>query len=394
MTTTARQSAKGTSKFRAPLLLLIVVALVISVLVAVKIIHDINDDSSIHIGALLSLTGDAANYGKRSLNGLDWAVYQINERGGIKGRTIQLDIEDAASSPALATSAVIKLIKVHNSRIVIGDIISGTTIAAEPITSRNGVLLFAPGASHPSLTDAGPLFFRNWTSDTYDGFAMARHLISSKVMKIGLIVQNTDYTVGLADALQKEFKKGGGSVVLAQNFQTDATDLRTLLLKFKELSVDAVYISAYSGQTGRILLQAGDVDYHPDWYATLTVDTPECRDIAGKHVAGVVFTTPAFDVGVDSPQMHAFVSGFKERYGEDPEAVAGHAYDAAFILADAIRSVGTDPQDVAQYLHNLRKYPGVTGLTTFNSNNGDVTKDIFVKRMKKEGSDLISVFIP
>ena len=128
-----------------------------------------NDESNeIKMGVMLALTGDSANYGNRSLHGLLWATEKINANGGINDKKIKLIVEDSKSNPQDAVNAFEKLITVDNVKIVIGDIISGTTLAVAPIAEKNKILLFAPGASNPALRNpnsASDYIFRNWTSD-------------------------------------------------------------------------------------------------------------------------------------------------------------------------------------------------------------------------------------
>jgi branched-chain amino acid transport system substrate-binding protein len=372
--------------------LIIVVAVVVGALFYRSSVQR-DSDQTIRIGGMLSLTGDSANYGKRSLNGALWAIEQINSSGGISGKEMELVVEDSASSPKNAVSAINKLIDVDNVDIIVGDIISGTTIAAAPVANRREVLLFAPGASHPSLKTAGPFFFRNWTSDDFDGKAMAQYLLKIGVKQVGLLVQKTDYTFGLAHALEAAFSEGGGQIISREEFDTETTDLRTQISKMKSQGVKDVYISAYSPGTGRALKQALEIGFNPQWYATLTVDTPECASIAGEARNGVIFTTPAFDSSDPRPEMRLFVEGFEERFGEEPESVAGHAYDAINILATVMKKVGNDPARVIEALLNVKDFPGVTGVTSFDE-DGDVIKGIHIKQVKDGAIVIIGFFDP
>jgi branched-chain amino acid transport system substrate-binding protein len=220
---------------------------------------------------------------------------------------------------------------------------------------------------------------------------MAQYLLKIGVRRVGLLVQKTDYTFGLARAMEVAFSAGGGQIISREEFNTDVTDLRTHLGKFKALFVEHVYISAYSPGTGRALKQALEIDFRPQWYATLTVDTPECARIAGQARNGVIFTTPAFDSSDPRPEMRRFGEGFKERFGEDPEAVAGHAYDAMNILAMVIKQVGTDPQMVVDALFNVKDFPGVTGVTSFDE-HGDVIKGIYIKQVRDDSVVMLEFF--
>lgn len=348
---------------------------------------------------MLSLTGDSANYGKRSLNGITWAAEKINAKGGINGKKVELVVEDDQSSLKDAVTVFNKLIDVDKVNIVIGDIISGTTMAVVPIAQAKHILLFAPGASNPNLrgsTEISPsanYVFRDWTSDDFDGKAMAGYLLKHGIKNLGLIVQKTDYTIGLANALVKDFEKGGGQIVIRQDFETSDTDLRTQITNLKAANVTNVYISAYSPGTGLILKQASQLGFTPQWYATLTIDTPECGAIAGNARNGVIFTTPAFDVNDTNSVMKDFVTGFKARFNDGPEVVAAHGYDAMNILAMVIAQVGDSPGAIRDALYKVKDYHGASGLMTFDD-QGDVTKGIYVKKYVGNSPVVLENFQP
>jgi branched-chain amino acid transport system substrate-binding protein len=361
--------------------------------------HSSTQNQPIKIGVMLALTGDSANYGKRSLNGITWAAEKIKMKGGINGKDVELVVEDDQSSPKSAVTVFNKLIDVDKVTIVVGDIISGTTMAVVPIADKKHILLFAPGASNPKLRETSAntspvnYVFRDWTSDDFDGKAMAGYLLKQNVKMLGLIVQKTDYTIGLASALVRDFETGGGQIIIRQDFETSDTDLRTQIINLKAANVNNVYISAYSPGTGLILKQASQLGFPPQWYATLTVDTPECGAIAGSARNGVIFTTPAFNVDDQGAVMKEFVTGFKARFNDDPEVVAAHAYDALNILAMLIGQIGDSPDILKDALYKVQNYNGASGVMTFD-NNGDVTKAIYIKQYVSGSPVVLKNFQP
>lgn len=345
----------------------------------------------VEVGAVLSMTGDVGAYGQRSLKGLQIAEDEINAAGGINGKKLSLIVEDARSSSKDAVSALQKLTEVDGMRIVVGDVLSGTTLAMAPIAERKRILLFAPGASNPSLTNAGDYIFRNWVSDDFDGKAIAHYMLENEIRDAFVLFQQTDYCVGLADAFTKEFESLGGHVNSREGFVTEATDFRAPLVKLQAVNPNAVYLVGESRQNGTILRQAREMAIRVRWFANLTVDTPECRTIAGPAREGVIFTTPAFDPNSEVAQVRRFVDAFRRKYNEDPDVTSGVAYDALMILASVVKSVGTDPARVKDALYKVRQFPGVTGATSFDA-NGDVMKAIFVKEIKNDQPALVKAF--
>jgi branched-chain amino acid transport system substrate-binding protein len=350
-----------------------------------------SSDHETRIGVVLSLTGDVGPYGQRSLRGVDLAVADVNAAGGIQGRRVSLIVEDARSQAKDAVSALTKLIELNHLHVVIGDVQSGTTLAMAPIAQKKRVLLFAPGASNPALRGAGDMIFRNWVSDDYDARAMAQYMLHQGVTKTCVLNQQAEYTVGLADAYQREFERSGGHVESRESFPTDSTDFRTHVLKLKHAACNAVYLVGESRQNGAILRQAAEDAVSKKWFANLTVDTPECRAVAGAAREGVIFTTPAFDPNDKAPQVRKFADAYRRRYHTDPDATSGIAYDALMIVALAMQRAGDDPAKIRDEILHIKGYPGVSGSTSFDA-HGDVVKDIFVKTIKADHSVLVQRF--
>ncbi|MDQ3775580.1 MAG: penicillin-binding protein activator [Pseudomonadota bacterium] len=365
---------------------------VAAILVAVVIWRQWERTSgTIEIGVLLSLTGDVGPYGQRSLKGINLAKDEINSAGGIAGRPISLRVEDTRSSPRDAVSAYTKLVTLEHVRIIVGDVLSGTTLAIAPLAKKDKVVLLAPGASNPALRDAGDYVFRNWVSDDFDGTAMAQYIAKEGIRAIYILNQQTDYSVGLANAFKKAFEALGGKVVGQDAYVTETTDFRPHLLRMQRSGASSVFLTGEARQNGTILRQAREMGLEKQWFANLTIDTPEAKTVAGDAREGVVFTTPAFDPDESSPQTRQFVRAFRERYGEDPEVTSGIAYDAMKILAAVMTRTGSEPEQVKAGLYKVKDFPGVTGSTSFDD-HGDVTKDIFIKVIKNGNPVLLTRF--
>lgn len=337
-----------------------------------------SDNDKFKVGVVVSQTGDNANYGKRSLNGIKWATEILNKEQFLD-KKIVLEIEDTHSSPKSASNAIQRLIS-KGIKVIIGDIISGTTLAMAPIAEKHKVILFAPGASSPMMYKQGKYIFRNWTSDEYDGKAIAIFALKNGKRKFGVIVENKDYTMDLANEFTKSILKNDGKVTV-ETLETNQ-DVSTQILNLKEKKIKNVYISAYSKSTGQILKKAKEIGYHPTWYSTLTVNTPECRKIAGNLVEGVYYTTPAINLKSEEGYVKKYVTGFKDKFDDTPEETSAHGYDALMIIAEAInRGKSYKADSIRNELLKIKDFKGITGITNFDS-DGNVVKDIYVKTFK------------
>ncbi len=152
-----------------------IVVVLISVLAVLVVTRRESSAESVRIGAILPLTGDAGSYGVGLERGMELALENVNEHGGINGRTLGVVVEDSQADPAKAVSAFNKLRTVDGVPMVIGDMFSAGTLAIAPIAERNKVVLLSPSASAVELTEAGDYIFRIYPSDTYDGMYLATY---------------------------------------------------------------------------------------------------------------------------------------------------------------------------------------------------------------------------
>ena len=121
------------------------------------------------IGALVPLSGAAEGYGRNVKNGMMLALDEINKTGGIKGKPMDIIIEDDGSDDKQAVRKTDQLISSSHVPVIIGGVTSSVALAAEPECEKNKVVLLSPTASSPKLTGIGKYFFRIYPSDNLEG---------------------------------------------------------------------------------------------------------------------------------------------------------------------------------------------------------------------------------
>lgn len=369
--------------------LIIVIVLILTGLVGFWFWKKNNSNDQIKIGAIFSTTGVAGDYGKKSMEGIQYAVDAINSNGGIDGKKLVVIFEDAKSNPKDALSALNKLLTIDKVKIVVGDVYSSTTkvlISNLP----NDVLLFAPGASSPELTNSKPNFIRNWTSDDFDGSAMANVILSNNVYEVATLTQNSDYTISLNNAFITDFKKGNGVVSSSYNFDGDKSDYRSLIEKLKSSNIKSVYLTALSKEMGYILKQSKELNFSPQWYTNLTVNSDDCKRIAGTSRDNVIFSKPFINLINTSEENKSFIVKYKSSKGFEPDETVSHSYDAINIIAKSMQKVGLNIPLLIEDINRVKNYNGLSGITTFDGKGG-VVKNIEV--LKVSGDSLISIKI-
>lgn len=335
----------------------------------------------IKIGAIFDETGSLSYMGKWSKEGALLALEEINNRGGLDGKKVELIIEDGATDPNKTVSAFQKLINNDNISIVIGFNSSSGIMASAPIANSKKIVILSSGAASPNVTEAGDYIFRNRLSGKVEVEEIAKFIIDKQNEKeTGIIFINNDYGKGYEEIFKNSFIKSGGKVLIEEAFQQDQSDFKTVIKKFKENNVKCVYLIAYAKEGGTILKQAKELNFNSKWYSANAIEGPQFIEIAGKSGEDLIYSVAKFDI--NDSLTFSFNANYKKKYGYDAEMFAANTYDALNIAVLAVSIGGKDGEKIKNYLYKIHNYPGVSGLTSFDS-NGDVIKPVMMKIVKE-----------
>jgi len=334
------------------------------------------DKQEIKIGAILPMTGDAAKYGKWMSQGMQLAVDEINSKGGIIGKDIELVIDDSQTQPTAAVNAMNRLVNVENISFVLTTLTSVCN-ALIPIAEKNQIILFA-NATLPGLTDKGDFIFRNVTNLASDIPAMVRFLVNAKNKpRVGVIWRNDEFGLWGSSHF-KELYEGFDGFVVSVAYNPQINDFRTHILRLAESKPDFIYLLGYS-ESGRIIKQAKELGQDWKFVGITTLGDPEVKKIAGEALDGAVFTEPAFSPDADIANLKKYQKKYQARFGEKSEIWAATFYDAVKLVALAIKNAeSVEPEAVKNELQKISGFDGVTGITTFLT-NGDVEKPVDLK---------------
>lgn len=346
-----------------------------------------SEPNEIKIGVIAPLTGDLAEPGTKSFNGIKLAVDAYNDSS--PRIPLKLVVEDSKALPAEGVNAINKLINIDHVKIVIGDLTSGVTLAIAPIAEKNRVVVLAPGASNPKVREAGDYIFRNWASDNFDGEVIAKYLMNKLSRKKAVIIYiNNEYGMELASAFEKTFIGNGGSVVLKEKYEQGTGDFRSILVKMGGLNFDCIYLPGQPRENGLIVRQLKELGIHTTIAANLSVESPDFYASAEAEAEGIIFSTPAFDVNSNEENVNKFIRSYESMFKMKPDAVAGHGYDAANIIIKAIEMADYNVFNVKDTLYKVKNFPGVTGTTTFDE-KGDVVKSVMIKKLTRDGGAVV-----
>ncbi len=326
----------------------------------------------IKVGFIGPLTGDAASYGIPFQNAVKMATDEINASGGINGRQLQIIYEDGKCGTA-AASAAQKLISIDHVQIIIGGFCSGESLAAEPITTANKVILFSPGSSSPKLTGISKYFDRNYPSDSLPAIKIAQLMTQKGLKNVGVITETSDAAVALRQAFVDEFQKLGGNLIADESFTTGTTDFRSALTKIKSANPDAVYVIGQTPASDELIIkQMDDIGLKTQLFGGFELFGGEkmLQDIPNL-LEGAIYMEPSLDETATTTK--SFIDKYTAQYktfGGLPTIYAATSYDAVYIIKDMIEQYGMNTDVIAQGLRQLKDWHGAEGTLTIDQ-NGD-----------------------
>lgn len=340
----------------------------------------------VKIGVFMSMTGDTANFGISSTNGIKMATDEANAAGGINGKQIELDVQDDRSDPSEAATIVTKFVTQDAVHAILGEVASSRSIAAAPIAQNAKIPMLTPSSTNPEVTKKGDYIFRSCFIDPVQGAAIAQFAAKSLGKKrAGIMVdRKNDYSTGLEKFISATFTKLGGEMVITQSYQAGDQDFNAQLTSIKGSNPDVIFVPGYYGDVALIAKQARDKGITVPFVGGDGWDAAQLYAIGGKALNGSFFSNHYSPYDTD-PQVVKFVNDYKARYNSIPDALAATAYDAARIMFDAIKRANSlEGKAIRDALAATKEFPGVTGKVTFNENR-DAVKPIFMIEIKDGG---------
>lgn len=328
------------------------------------------------IGAVLPLSGDAAQWGVAAKQGIQIAVDEVNANGGIDGQNVVVIFEDSQLQPRVGSQAMQKLSTVDKVPAVIGAISSSVTLAMAPIAERNQVVLISPASTSHDISDAGDFVFRTIPADIYEGGYLGNYSKSQLGFnRVAIIAVNAAGTEGMAEAFRDAFTKSGGEITVFELVPQGATDFRATVSKAIATRPEAAYVVGFPLETGHLIKQLKELGYSGQVLSAQPAEDPEVRNIAGSAAEGIVFTTTTIDEESGTAATKSFTTAYRKRFGKSPGIFSYEAYDAAQLILAAIKESGASGPSIRDFLYSVKDYEGASGKFSFNE-NGDVDKSI------------------
>ena len=340
---------------------------------------------TIKVGACFELTGNVAVYGKSANSGLKMAVEEINAKGGVNGKKLEIIEADNKSEPSESGNAYTKLITQNKVVAIVGPATSGCVAAGTPICEGSKIPQLAPCATAPNVTVVNgkvrPFTFRACFIDPFQGRVMAE--FADKTLKVKNVAilkdSSSDYAKGLADVFRKTMEGKGGKIVAEEAYLAKDVDFKAALTKLKGSNPDAIYVPGYYEEVSKIIKQARELGINVPMLGADGWESPKLAEIAGAKALKDCYYVSAFSTDDEDPSVQAFIKNFKAKYNSNPDIFSMQGYNAGLILADALkRANGGDGVALAKAIETTKELPVASGKITFDANHDPVMAALII----------------
>ena len=322
------------------------------------------------VGVLLPMTGTASTYGDSMKKGIDVAL--DHEKANLP-KGFKVIWGDTASDIATA-EAELRRMASEGAGLIVAGTTSGTARALLPILEETDTIADSPSASAPSLTKDSRRFFRVFASDELEGRRAGRFLYDDQDKTSVLIyAEDSDQARGIEPPFRQVFEQAMGGEIVGRvminssDWEEESADL------LAAGNPSSVYIIGYGEATIDVLRHLREKGFEGPICASSAFYTSQIVEDYPELLEGVFFPQPAFDVRTEGQLAQDFVANYRQRYQDEPDIYAAHAYDAMrvviFVANESKNFTASENRRVLAF--GVKEFPGVTGIIQFND-YGDV----------------------
>jgi branched-chain amino acid transport system substrate-binding protein len=296
----------------------------------------------IKIGASMSVTGTYAKPGSYQKEGYDVCIDELNAKGGLLGRKVELVIYDDQSQPATAVKLYEKLITEDKVDAVMGPYSSAVSEAVANVTEKYKKVMVAPLAATTSIFKKGRkyIFMIITPAENYlDGLI---DMAAKRGLKtVAIINEDTLFPKASAAGTAEAAKKRGMQVVLQEAYPKGNTDFSALLVKIKAANPDVIAAGTYFDDAVAITRQMKELNVNPKMFGlTVGGDIPEFYDLL-KQNAEYVYGSTQWDDSLPYPGQKEFLAAYKKKFKHEPSYHSAAGYAGCLLYAEAAKKAGS-----------------------------------------------------
>jgi len=350
----------------------------------------------IKIANVGELSGGGATVGTNFKNGADLAVAEINAKGGILGRKIEISHADTQSNPGVARAQVQKALD-GNPYVLLGPGFSGSVKVTSSMAQQAGIPQIMGGEAAELTQSGNPFLFRTSFGQQSTMPKVARYIADDvKAKTVAIVWVNNDFGKGGRDTITKEFAKRGVKVVADLSTEAGQADFAADVAKVKTANPDAVFVYLNEEESARILKEFRRQDVRAPLIGETTLTGQKVIELAGDAANGarghVGLTTDA-----PVPALQEFRDKFSKKYNYVPDHNGIKGYLAVYVVKAVTEKMGkVDSKEFAKTLHGMTitadKEPGILMEVTYDE-HGDIDRQSFMTEVEN-GKQVVKQVLP
>lgn len=319
---------------------------------------------AIKVGWMGSLTGDQAVWGQCELNTVKMLFEEINAKGGVLGKNLEVIGYDTKGDPQEAVNVAKRLATQDKVVAILGPNASGNAIPIAPVLEQAKVPDIATVATNPKVTvldgKVKPYNYRVCFIDPYQGAVAAGYAADVLNAKNAAVLYDVgdDYSQGLTEFFEEFFVKKGGTIVAKEGFKTGDVDFRPQLSKIKAANPEVIFMPYFFKEVALSSNQARELGINATLMGGDGWPSEQLISMAKEAVEGSFFVN---HLDYDDPEVQDFKTRYKAKYSKDVELNGYLVHDAVLMFEDALKRAGEpDSEKIAQALETT-DIKGITG---------------------------------
>jgi len=348
-----------------------------------------NNDGTIKIGGAYQLSGTNVFQGDIVKEGAMLAMKEINEKGGVLGRQLELVEEDAGETTQDTVTATTKLLERGDITAILGCLSSSYNIAVSEVIKEYQVPLFAMGSSANVWKENNDFMWQIRVTDNYSAKVMTKAAVENLGMKKpGLFYCTNSFGQGIADGVKTSLKEDynidpAGEVT----FAVGETNYSALLTQLLASGCDGIIAVSDGDESSLIMKQVYSMRVDLPCIGSAAYGTIMNMENAGLDAAAGWYTVSDWSAELEMARSQAFIESWNMEYPDKPPLQQNlYSYDAVYLLAEAIEQAGSaDPAAVKEALKGVKNYEGAMSVYTPDTNRSFATTQLLCIN-KEDGS--------
>lgn len=340
---------------------------------------------TIKIGFLGGKTGAHAHYGIETLKGMQMAVDDINNAGGVLGKKLEIVEGDHGSNSSEAAIVTQKLVTQKVAAIV-GDPTTGITKTAAQICQPAKVVLLSAGAVGPGVVEIGDYIYRDTLLDSVAAPAVTKYLSEELKWKKVALVTTTglSYSEGLTSIFKPALAKYGVEIVAEQSIMEKDTNFSAQVTALSQKSFDGVIFTGYYTEGALFMKEMRKQGLNQVMAGGDGLLGQELYKLGESAVEGsMVYAGFAVDSKNATGITKEFIDKYQAKYNSKPDMFPAQGYDAVMMLAEAMKNANSsDPTVFKSALAKIKDFKGVTGTITFDANREPIKSPVYLQEVK------------